>query len=137
MRDSFALRTRLRQESGSFQATESRWKRRPQRGNISVMSTITVILEAQPDGTLHLPLPVELRGGKVEVIATLRAASDSGASLELASPPIAPRATPEMVKRRSEAFAALRAMGGLHDEIPDPAAWQREIRKDRSLPGRD
>jgi hypothetical protein len=101
------------------------------------MSTITVILEAQADGTLHLPLPEELRNGKVEVTATMRPAPDSSAALEPSSPPAVPRATPEMVKRRSEAFAALRAMGGLHDVIPDPVAWQREIRKDRPLPGRD
>ena len=101
------------------------------------MSTITVILEAQADGTLHLPLPAELRTGKVEVTATLRPAPESGDATESTSPPAVPRATPEMVKRRSEAFAALRAMGGLYDVIPDPSAWQREIRKDRPLPGRD
>jgi hypothetical protein len=31
----------------------------------------------------------------------------------------------------------LRARGGLRDLIPDPAAWQRELRQDRPLPGRD
>jgi hypothetical protein len=36
------------------------------------VSAITVILEAAPDGTLHLPVPDELRHGKVEVVATLR-----------------------------------------------------------------
>ncbi len=35
------------------------------------MSTITAILEPDPDGSLHLPLPPELRGGKVHVTATL------------------------------------------------------------------
>jgi hypothetical protein len=35
------------------------------------MSTITAILEPQPDGTLHLPLPPELRQGKLKVTATL------------------------------------------------------------------
>jgi hypothetical protein len=38
------------------------------------VSTITVILEAAPDGTLHLPVPEELRHGKVEVVATVRLA---------------------------------------------------------------
>lgn len=38
------------------------------------MSTITAILEADVDGTLHLPLPAELRRGKVRVIATLEPA---------------------------------------------------------------
>jgi len=36
------------------------------------VSTITVILEAASDGTLHLPVPEELRHGKVEVVATIR-----------------------------------------------------------------
>ncbi len=35
------------------------------------MSTITAILEPDSDGSLHLPLPPELRGGKVHVTATL------------------------------------------------------------------
>jgi len=36
------------------------------------VSTITAILETAPDGTLHLPVPEELRHGKIEVVATLR-----------------------------------------------------------------
>lgn len=38
------------------------------------MSTFTAILEPDPDGTLHLPMPEELRHGKVEITATLKAA---------------------------------------------------------------
>ncbi len=38
------------------------------------MSTITLILEPDADGTLHLPLPAELRHGKVKVEARLEAA---------------------------------------------------------------
>ena len=90
------------------------------------MSTITVILEAHADGTLHLPLSAELRHGKIEVTATLRAANGN-----------APRATPEMVVRRKAAFQKLRELGGLRDVIPDPVGWQRQIRQDRPLPGRD
>lgn len=36
----------------------------------------------------------------------------------------------------SELFKALADMGTF-DDIEDPVAWQREIRKDRPLPGRD
>lgn len=90
------------------------------------MSTITAILEAESDGTLHLPVPAELRHGKIEVTATLRAANGA-----------APRATPEMMQQRREALQALRELGGLRDAIPDPAAWQREGRRDRPLPDRD
>ena len=93
------------------------------------MSTITAILEADADGTLHLPLPAELRHGKIEVTAMLKAANGVFSAVL--------RATPEMLQRRKEAFQALRALGGLRDAIPDPVAWQRELRQDRPLPGRD
>lgn len=92
------------------------------------MSTINVILEADPDGTLHLPLPAELRHGKIAVTATLTAANGTSPAL--------PQATPEMLRQRKEAFEKLRQMNPFRD-IPDPVAWQKEIRKDRPLPGRD
>ena len=86
------------------------------------MSTITVILEADADGTLHLPLPAELRKSKVRVVATIEAAQDGNA-----------RPTSE------EAQAALRRLQelGTFKHVADPVAWQRAIRKDRPLPGRD
>ena len=36
-----------------------------------------------------------------------------------------------------DALKELRKLGGLRHVIPDPVAWQREIRKDRPLPGRE
>ena len=66
------------------------------------------------------------------VDATLEAADESESAPRLA--------TPEMLGQRREALAALRALGGLKDVIPDPAAWQREQREqreDRPLPGRE
>jgi hypothetical protein len=90
------------------------------------MSTVTAILHVQPDGTLHLPLPAELRHGKVEVVATLTAVNDSA--------PNYPRATPEMIRHRKEALKKLRESGGLADIVSDPATWQREERRDRPLP---
>ena len=86
------------------------------------MSTITAILEPDADGSLHLPLPPELRHGKVRVEAKLEAV-----------PPRSDTEGPTPL----EAFKVLRAMGGLRHVIPDPVAWQREQRMDRSLPGRD
>ncbi len=44
------------------------------------MSTITAVLEADADGTLHLPLPAELRQGKIEVTATLKPANGASAA---------------------------------------------------------
>ena len=37
--------------------------------------------------------------------------------------------------RMAEALASLAASGGVQS-IPDPSAWQREIRSERPLPGR-
>jgi hypothetical protein len=90
------------------------------------MSTITAILEADADGTLHLPLPIELRHGKIEVTATLKPANGT-------IPPTL-RATPEMIQRRKTALQKLRELGGLRDVIPDAVAWQWDIREDRPLP---
>ena len=89
---------------------------------MSPMSTITAILEPDADGTLHLPVPAELRHAKVQVTATLEAALEPG-----------PRPTQE------EALAALRELRkrGTFRTITDPVAWQREGRKDRLLPARD
>ena len=41
---------------------------------MSSMSTIKAILEADADGTLHLPLPPQLRQGKLSVTATIEPA---------------------------------------------------------------
>lgn len=92
------------------------------------MSTITAILEADADGTLHLPLPPEMRGGKVEVTAILKPVK--GAL------PAFPTATPEMIRRRMAALARVRALNPYRD-IADPVEWQREIRQDRPFPGRE
>jgi hypothetical protein len=86
------------------------------------MSTITAILEPDADGTLHLPLPLDLRYSKVHVTATLEAAVQKSE-----------RPT------REAALAALKRLRarGTFQEISDPVAWQREIRKDRPLSGRE
>ena len=91
------------------------------------MCTITAILEPHADGTLHLPLPAELSGGKVKVTATLAVAEESGETV---------RATPEIVRQRMAALVRLRELNPFR-EVADPVAWQREIRQDRPLPGRD
>jgi hypothetical protein len=84
------------------------------------MSTITAVLEADADGTLHLPLPKHLRHGKVKVVAILESDLESGPQ----------EGTP------LDALIELRKLGAFKD-ISDPIAWQREQRKDRPLPDRD
>jgi hypothetical protein len=45
------------------------------------MSTIKAVLEADADGTLHLPLPPELRRGKIDVTATLEPVGETASAL--------------------------------------------------------
>jgi hypothetical protein len=87
------------------------------------MNTITAVLQADSDGSLHLPLPPELRHGMVRVEAKLEAVSPAPNDAQPATSPL-------------EAFKALRAQGGLRHVIPDPVAWQREQRRERPLSGR-
>lgn len=87
------------------------------------MSTITAVLEADADGTLHLPVPEDLHGVKVKITATIEAAE---------------RTAEEQQARYEKVLAAiksLQARGNFEDV--DPVAWQREIRADRPLLGRD
>ena len=88
------------------------------------MSTITAILEPQADGSLHLPVPVEMRKGKVKVIATLTPVSGS-----------AQQESGQRLKAL-DSLGRIAARGGIKN-IPDPARWQRELRQDRPLPGRE
>ena len=72
------------------------------------MSTIKAILEPDADGSLHLPLPAELRHGEVRIEAKLEAVPEME--------PMGRLATPEMLRKRKEALAALRSLGGLRDD---------------------
>ncbi len=86
------------------------------------VNTFTAILEADPDGTVHLPVPETLRNSRLSVTATIHILP------ELSELPT-----------QEEALAALRKLRelGTFKAISDPVAWQREIRQDRPLPGRD
>jgi hypothetical protein len=77
------------------------------------MSTITAILEPDVDGTLHLPIPAEMRSAKVKVTATLESVGSRPS--------------------QTEAIEALRTLSrlGTFGDIEDPVAWQRETREDR------
>lgn len=84
------------------------------------MTTIRTTVIVPEDHKLHLDveLPPESPTGEAEVTLVVR-----------------PRVHPD----RAKAFAHLReiaARGNLRNG-PDPLEWQRDIRKDRPLPGRD
>ncbi len=87
------------------------------------LSTITAILEPDPDGTLHLPLPADAPRGRVKVTATVEAV------------PVAEPVTRQANWQRAmDALRHIAARGGIAS-IPDPVAWQREMREDAGLPG--
>ncbi len=75
------------------------------------MNTITVILEPDPDGTLHLPLPPGLRHGKVKVEARLERAEHDAA----------PRATSSL-----KGFGALRGKIWMAPDFNEPLEDLRE-----------
>jgi hypothetical protein len=83
------------------------------------MSTVTAVLVADPDGTLHLPLPPDMHGTRIRIEAKLEATQP------------APQAEGGLraVMREIRARNPFRA-------ISDPAAWQRKGREDVSFPGR-
>ena len=86
------------------------------------MSTITAVLEPHEDGAVRLPVPAELRGGPIRFTATLEAAR--------------PAASGEMLRGRREAFEKLRQLNPFR-ALSDPGAWQKELRRERPLPGRE
>jgi hypothetical protein len=84
------------------------------------VSTITAVLDADPDGTLHLPLPPDLHGTRIRIEA----------KLEATKPALQAEGGLRAVMCQIRARNPFRA-------ISDPAAWQRETRNDISLPSRD
>ncbi len=93
-------------------------------GSLRFVSTITAILEPDADGTVHLPLPTELRHGKVRVEAKVEAVETPAIGEEQRK-----RELLELMKR-------IRARNPFKN-IADPVAWQREMREDVELPGRE
>ena len=98
------------------------------------MNTLETDADIEADGSIKLlsPLPAWLKPGRAHVLLVVTEADSSAPAKKR----LRPSATPEMLARRKAAYAGLRALGGLSDAIPDPVAWQREIREDRTLPGR-
>ena len=83
------------------------------------VSTITAVLDADPDGTLHLPLPPDLHGTGIRIEAKLEATKPA----------------PQAEGGLRAVMCQIRARNPFR-AISDPAAWQREKREDVSLPGR-
>lgn len=99
------------------------------------MNTLETDIEIAADGSVKLlsPLPAWLKPGRVHAVMTLTEAAVNGRKAKR----LAPSATPEMLAKRVAAFEELRGLGGLRDLIPDPVVWQRELREDRPMPGRE
>lgn len=79
-----------------------------------------------------------LDGDRLEWEAGKRPYLRSGAKvivtiLDEPSPPVIPPSNPTAV---AEALDKIAKMGGIHS-FGDPLEWQRDVRKDRPLPGRD
>lgn len=98
------------------------------------MKTLEADVEISADGSLKLlsPLPAWLKPGRAHVRLTVDTHQNG-------TKPRRERvaATPEMLAQRKAALDDLRAMGGLRNAIPDPVEWQKEMREDVVLPGRD
>jgi hypothetical protein len=70
---------------------------------------------------LDIDVPRDVPVGDVELIVT-----------------IAPAAATRPARQRGiDALRQVAARGDLARTIPDPSAWQRDVRDDRALPGRD
>jgi len=98
------------------------------------MTTFTADAEIAEDGrvTISEPLPGWVKPGHARVLLMV----DTDARGIAAPLRFKVEATPEMVARRKTALASVRRLNPYRG-IPDPVAWQREIRLDRPLPFRD
>lgn len=95
------------------------------------MKTLHTDIEIGADGNLRLlsPLPAWLKPGRAHVLLTVESEEEKPKSQKLA-------ATPAMIAQRTAALEKIRNLNP-YGHITDPVAWQREIREDRPLPGRD
>ena len=80
------------------------------------MKTITAILQPDPDGTLHVPVPAEMLEHRIKIVASLEPAPDALASKDA---------------RMAIISASLEKLRNTFDKIDDPVEWQRNAREDR------
>lgn len=97
------------------------------------MNTLETDVEIGIDGSVKLlsPLPAWLKPGRAHVLLTVTNPKNT----EKPKRQI-PTATPEMIAQRMAALEEVRKLNPYRD-ITDPVAWQREVRKDVVLPGRE
>ena len=69
--------------------------------------------------------PPALNGGTTDVLVTVLVSQEAGTADKA-----------ELRRCRVAALERIAARGGIKS-IPDPVAWQREMREDRPLPGRE
>ena len=100
-------------------------------GYLADMKTLETDIEIGADGSVKLlsPLPAWLKPGRAHVLMTVDSEEEKPKRQKLT-------ATPEMIARREAALENVRKLNPYRD-ITDPVEWQRELREDRPLPGRD
>jgi hypothetical protein len=94
------------------------------------MKTLETDIEIGADGSVKLlsPLPGWIKPGRAHVLMTVESVDEK--------PRQKLTATPEMITRREAALENIRKVNPYRG-IADPVEWQREMRGDRPLPGRD
>ncbi len=95
------------------------------------MKTLETDIEIGADGSMKLllPLPTWLKPGRAHVLLTVESVEETPKCRKLT-------ASPEMIARRVTALEEIRKLNPYCD-IAAPVEWQREIREDRPLPGRE
>jgi hypothetical protein len=95
------------------------------------MTTLTTEAKIAADGTVTIVerLPGWVRAGHARVLLMVDDDANSVRSL----PRLKQKSTPEMVAQRKKALASARRLNP-YREVLDPETWQRETRRDRTLP---
>jgi hypothetical protein len=95
------------------------------------MRTLETDIEIGADGSMKLlsPLPAWLKPGRAHVLMSVEPLEEKPSRRKLT-------ATPEMIEQRVMALEEIRKLNP-YRQIEDPLAWQRELREDRPLPGRE
>ena len=90
-----------------------------------MMKTLETDAEINADGSMKLlsPLPGWLKPGRRRLLLVV-------------DEPVGESPIPPQEETLLDALKRIRELGTFSN-IDDPVAWQREVRKDRPLPGRD